>query len=98
MFKNVIVNIFLLGFKLIVNNKLFKIECKKVYCDYFFLIKYYYYKVYVDLYKISYFYFKDLEDCIKLCKILEFLVFDKLYVFFFLFFCYYDMYKRRYCF
>lgn len=96
--KNVTVNTPSLGFKSIVNNKSLNTECKKVYCDYSFLIKHHYHKVHVDLHKTSHLYPKDLEDCIKSCKISEFLVFDKPYAFFLLFLCYHDMHKRRHCF
>lgn len=87
-----------LGFKSIVYNKSLKTECKKVHCDYSFLIKHHYNKVHVDLHKTSHLYPKDLEDCIKSCKISEFLVFDEPYAFFLLFLCYHDMHKRRHCF
>lgn len=98
LFYNVIDNMFLIFFNLIVYNELLKIKCREVFCDYFMLIRYYYCKVCVDMYWISYFFFKDIENFVKICKVFEFIVFDKVYVYFFLFFCYYDMYKWMGCF
>lgn len=95
--KKVKVNTPPLFFNSVVYTESLKLECKKVRCDYSFLIKHHYRKLHVDLHKTSHLFPKDLEDCIETCKISEFLVFDKCYAFFLLFLCYHDMHKRTYC-
>lgn len=48
----------------------------------------------VDMYKMSYFFLEDLRYFVENCNIYEFVVNDKLYVYFLLFLIYIDLYKR----